>query len=332
MKEKIDFVLIWVDGNDKEWQKEKNKYLEKKDKYNDINRWRDWDNLRYWFRGVEKFAPWVNKIHFITYGHLPKWLNTDHPKINIVKHQDYIPEEYLPTFSANPIELNFHRISDLEEKFIFFNDDMFLINELSPEDYFVNGKVVDRLSENTTIATKGDDVFAHILLNDIGIINKHFDKKTVFKENFFKWFNFKNTKGIIKTICLKPWKYFIGMEYSHLPNAYTKSTYREVWEKEYEILDSTSKNKFRTKNDVNQFIFEYWQLASGKFEFRKKTIGECLELSNDNIEDVCRKIKEQKMKVICLNDSNMEIDFENLKEHIKNAFEEILPEKSKFEL
>ena len=27
-KPKIDFVLIWVDGNDPEWQKEKNKYDE----------------------------------------------------------------------------------------------------------------------------------------------------------------------------------------------------------------------------------------------------------------------------------------------------------------
>lgn len=33
-------------------------------------RYRDWDNLQYWFRGVEKFAPWVRKIHFVTWGHL----------------------------------------------------------------------------------------------------------------------------------------------------------------------------------------------------------------------------------------------------------------------
>ena len=121
MKEDIvDFVIIWVDGNDEQWQKEKAKDSpDKNTDYRNI-RYRDWDNLQYWFRGVEKFTPWVNKVHFVTCGHLPKWLNTNNPKLNIVKHSDFIPEKYLPTFSANPIELNIHRIKDLSEKFVFF--------------------------------------------------------------------------------------------------------------------------------------------------------------------------------------------------------------------
>ncbi|MEX6137043.1 hypothetical protein [Providencia hangzhouensis] len=32
-------------------------------------------------------------------------MNINHPKINIVRHSDYIPAEFLPTFSANPIEI-----------------------------------------------------------------------------------------------------------------------------------------------------------------------------------------------------------------------------------
>ena len=30
MKEKIDFVILWVDGSDPEWLKEKNQYSEEK--------------------------------------------------------------------------------------------------------------------------------------------------------------------------------------------------------------------------------------------------------------------------------------------------------------
>ena len=82
---------------------------------------------RWWFRAVEKFAPWVNKIHFVTYGHLPKWLNIDNPKLNIAKHSDFIPQKYLPTFSSFPIEVNLHRIKGLAERFVYFNDDMFLL-------------------------------------------------------------------------------------------------------------------------------------------------------------------------------------------------------------
>lgn len=104
----IDFVILWVDGNDENWINEKKKYEKEKGKNDDarVVRYRDWNNLQYWFRGVEKFTPWVRKIHFVTWGHIPQWLDTSNPKINIVKHTDFIPKEYLPTFSCYPIELN----------------------------------------------------------------------------------------------------------------------------------------------------------------------------------------------------------------------------------
>jgi len=120
MNKPIDFVMIWVDGNDPEWQKEKAKYDGSVvTTANSEVRYRDWDNLQYWFRAVEKYAPWVNKIHFVTWGHIPKWLDTTNPKLNIVKHSDFIPEEYLPTFSSHTIELNLHRIEGLAEIFQF---------------------------------------------------------------------------------------------------------------------------------------------------------------------------------------------------------------------
>ena len=82
MNEKIDIVLLWVDGNDEKWQMEKKKY--KANKGDDsIIRYRDCDNLQYVFRGIEKYAKWVNKIFFITYGHLPKWLNVNNEKLVI---------------------------------------------------------------------------------------------------------------------------------------------------------------------------------------------------------------------------------------------------------
>lgn len=92
----IDFVITWVDGNDPDWQKQKMEYSMQPDlsqKQDDRKeRYRDWDLLRYWFRGVERFAPWVRRIHFVTWGHLPSWLNKEHPKLNIVNHKDFIPK------------------------------------------------------------------------------------------------------------------------------------------------------------------------------------------------------------------------------------------------
>ena len=64
----IDFVVLWVDGNDPAWQSEKAKYSpQKTDDSNSANRFRDWGLMPYWFRAIEKFTPWVRKIHFVTW-------------------------------------------------------------------------------------------------------------------------------------------------------------------------------------------------------------------------------------------------------------------------
>ena len=71
----IDFVVLWVDGNDPEWRAEKAKYQGAvTDDSNSVNRFRDWGLMPYWFRAVEKFTPWVHKIHFVTCGHVPEFL------------------------------------------------------------------------------------------------------------------------------------------------------------------------------------------------------------------------------------------------------------------
>lgn len=133
----IDFVILWVDGNDPDWQAEKSRYQsEKEDDSNTVNRYRDWNLLPYWFRAVENFAPWVRKIHFVTWGHVPKFLQLENSKLHIVRHDEFIPEDYLPTFSSHAIEMNIHRIPGLAEHFVYFNDDMFLLRPFEKEDFF----------------------------------------------------------------------------------------------------------------------------------------------------------------------------------------------------
>ena len=178
MQKPIDFVIIWVDGNDREWQAEKARYDGKTvTNANSEVRFRDWDNLQYWFRGVERFAPWVNKIHFVTWGHLPKWLDTSNPKLNIVKHSDFIPEEYLPTFSSHTIELNLHRIEGLAEQFVYFNDDIFINAPVKPEDFFKEGLPLDVGAINCIYFGKDSAGFFHAA--NLVIINSHFNKKQV---------------------------------------------------------------------------------------------------------------------------------------------------------
>ena len=137
--EKIDFVVTYLDSTDKKWQEERAKYSgENLDSRNSEARYRNMDNFQYWFRAIERYAPWVNKIHLVTWGHVPEWLDTTNPKINIVKHDDYIPKEYLPTFNSNVLDLNLDRIPGLSENFVYFNDDIFLNSKTEPSDFFKN--------------------------------------------------------------------------------------------------------------------------------------------------------------------------------------------------
>ncbi|WP_370840216.1 stealth family protein [Megamonas funiformis] len=180
----IDFVVTWVDGNDPIWQAEKAKYSPNKNADNRNVRFRDWDNMQYWFRAVEKFAPWVNKIHFVTYGHLPKWLNTNNPKLNIAKHSDFIPQKYLPTFSSRTIEFNLHRIENLTERFVYFNDDMFLLRPVKRELFFAGKDCLptDFAITSTLSVTDKKDTVQYAKFNNIVILNSHFDKKEQMKK------------------------------------------------------------------------------------------------------------------------------------------------------
>ena len=110
----IDFVVTWVDNSDPQWQNEFEQYKTDTvaNEENSHIRYSEHGLLRYWFRGVEKFAPWVRKIHFVTNGQYPAWLNLNNSKLHFVRHSDYIDSKYLPLFNSHPIENNLHRIKD----------------------------------------------------------------------------------------------------------------------------------------------------------------------------------------------------------------------------
>lgn len=331
MNEKIDFVITWVDGNDKEWQDEKKKYSPDKENDDAVFRYRDWDLLKYWFRGVEKFAPWVNNIYFVTCGHYPQWLNLKNEKLKIVKHSDFMPEQYLPTFSSHSIELNLYKIENLSENFVYFNDDMFLINTVKDTDFFKNNIPCDSAVLSPYIPTQYDDL-SILCWNMIGIINEHYNKNVQIKRNFFKWFNFKYGTKLIRTILMITWPRFSGFYETHMPNSFHKTTFEDVWKKENEILDNTCVEKFRNlKTHVNQWIFRYWQLAKGDFVPRNIKLSKYFDLSNDNYYKIERYISSQRGKIICLNDTNEVDNFDNKKNILKSSFEKILPEKSSFE-
>ena len=330
----IDFVVLWVDGSDPEWFAEKRKYQASvSDESNAANRFRDWGLMPYWFRAVEQFTPWVRKIHFVTWGHVPAWLNLDHPKLHHVKHSEYIPEDYLPTFNANTIEMNIHRIPDLAEHFVYFNDDMFMLRAMEKEDFFRGGLPCTYGAEIPLQFLGNPGIWQHLITNDMRALNNHFNKRDQVRlhhkkylSRAYRWQDNVRTKAVEM---LFP-EAFLGFKNLHAPAAFRRQTFEEIWKKEPELLHETSLHRFRTNDDVNQWLAIWWQVAGGAFS--PYVVDNVVEdVTETTVDALFNIITSKNHDMICVNDPAEDVDVEALSIKLKTAFETILPDKSSFE-
>ncbi len=332
MSTEIDFVVTWVDGSDPEWRKEKACYSPKGIADDNEVRYRDWDIFRYWFRGVEKFALWVRKIHFVTWGHLPSWLDTSNPKLHIVNHKDYLPKDILPTYNSTVLELYLHKIPDLAEKFVYFNDDMMITKPMKPEDFFIGGKPCDMLAFQPVVANPKNPTMTHHYINTSLVLCKYFDKRKNVIENPGNYFKIGYPPLYFFYNMLElGFPLYTGFYTVHGPSPFCKRTFETVWEKESELLKSASCNRFRSDTDIPPNVFREWQKLSGDFVPKNvQKFFKYYELGR-NEEELFKDIRKQTKKVICINDGEFKGNAEELKCRLHRAFEAILPEKSSFE-
>lgn len=333
----IDFIVSWVDGNDEEWLAKKNKYLEKNTAFVDVRkrRFRDWNNFEYWFRGVEKYAPWVNHIYLLTPGHYPKWLNLDNEKITLINQDTLFEEKYLPTFNNCAVELLMYKIPGLSEHFVYFNDDMFIVAPTKPEDYFKNGLPRDRaaFAANPVKVDKNGKGICNIVHTNTALVARYFDKDEVFKKNKKKFLSLKNGRDLIKTITAIPYVDFVGFNEPHTANSYLKSTFVDLWEKANVEMTKGISARFREEYAYSQWGVRYWQICMGNFEVREKDFSKMFDVVHtENAKSVAQFIKKPNKKVICINDDAEEDEFDAIADTVRNAFKEALPDKSKFEL
>ncbi|MDR2413130.1 MAG: Stealth CR1 domain-containing protein [Rickettsiales bacterium] len=256
MPKKIDLVYLWVDGNDRKWKKEKDRWLNKikseKEIYHDAAvaaRWHDNDELRYSLRSAEKFVPWINHIFIITgFGHVPKWLDISNPKITIIPHEAIMPADSLPTFNSNAIEMCLMNIPNLSEYFLLANDDTFFGRPLPP-DFFYD--------------KKGRGI--------IWYTNNH-----KIKRNFGLWLEKLDGYGQTLALSAKLIRDIFGKNYKKLRPAhnidpYIKSSIMQVRSHPMIVqqIDNQIRNKFRTNYELQRWIFSLYDHVHNKNVFRR---------------------------------------------------------------
>jgi len=173
----VDVVYTWVNTRDKNWQSLKNKYSNKNIDYdNNDKRWtvtkRPYDEILLSIKSVRKYLPWVKNIYVIAQRpqSLPNWILKQY-NVKMVYHDEIFPDNNsLPTFNSIAIETNLHRVPGLSEKFIYFNDDMYINKPIPKKQFFRNNKPIFRY--NTSYS---------LILNVINLKafkhgNKHYDQ------------------------------------------------------------------------------------------------------------------------------------------------------------
>ena len=334
----IDFVVTWLDSSDPVWQESLFAYSQNAKGRKEKARFRDMNLFHYWFRAVEMYAPWVHKVYLVTNGKFPDWINRDNPKLVLVKHEDYIPKEYLPTFNCRVIELHLHKIQGLSEHFVYFNDDMILNSPLKPDYFFYKGLPCDINKEtcfNVPIYTEADKFGTYMaMMADIGIINSHFKRNQTVSQSPKRWFGLHlGVNGLIMTLMLARQRLFVGFSNYHTEQAYLKSAFNEVWDAEPDIMRASC-TRFREDNTVNSYIFRYWQLAANRFHPLKRKGAFFFLIKRGVLKDVEKALHDAKIKSICLNDTPLcaDDDFEYIGNHLYTLLNNKLPNKSSFEL
>lgn len=301
----IDFVLPWLDHKDHDWCDNYYQYSNEKE-FDFETRFRDWGWLRFWLRGVECYAPWVHRIFILSVNPRPSWLKADHPKLVWVDHKEFIPSEYLPTFCANTIELNLHRIDGLSEHFVYFNDDMLLNAPVSPEYYFRNGMPVDASAEalfympHCENGTWGTQIMEYC---NVGLLKRHFHRSEVVKGNWWKWYgSYLPISFRIKAFLVGRQSEFVNFYTPHLEKPLLKSVFDEVWDAEPVFLKNSC-SRFRKNFSANVYLMRLWHLASNRFyPDRCRLKGHYYEILPETINAICFEIEKGHTSSICLND------------------------------
>lgn len=222
-----------------------------------------------------------------------------------------------------------HKIPDLSEQFVYFNDDFYITNHIDPKRFFDNGlpKDIAAFRKNTGLSQ-----FEKMLKNNIRLINKHFDKKEVFKRDAWKWYDPSyGSRGRLNHL-LKFYNKFITLRTPHNAQPFLKSTFEDVWEKCDEELTAMSSHRFRSNNDYTPELFKTWQICSSNFipynTYKDSKMFPLMIKSKKAI----KAVREQTYSLVCLNDNVHIRNYKQTMENIKSSFEAILPDKSSFEI
>lgn len=260
LKNEIDVVIAWVDGNDPHHKNKIKPYLTPKAQQSDDiagpTRYLSSGEIFYCVASILRFAPFVRKIFVVTDEQNPNldtFIKKNFPEnkipIEIVDHHVIFRgyEEYLPVFNSRAVETCTYRIPGLSENYVYFNDDVFLIRPIQKSDWFVDEKIVAYGNWRS--------LFIDRLLWLIKPM-----------KNGHKPVGFKDGMIMAARKYGKKWRYF---HLDHLPHPLKKSVIANYFEKNPQHFTSNISHKFRSGKQFNtQELFYLSMFDEAKVEIK----------------------------------------------------------------
>lgn len=243
----VDIVYLWVDGSDPAWQAKRNEALGRKGEGGYMQqavaegRFVQSDELRYSLRSLAMYAPWIRRIHILTDGQCPSWLNTDNPKIHLVSHAEVMAPELLPTFNSTAIEMHLAQIPSLADHFLFANDDMFFGRAVGKEFFFdAEGRAIARM------------------------VPVHYNpRKAKHRNNIYRTHVYRSSRLVAEATGHK-----IAYQPHHNIDAYRKEDVVAALERWPELAEESRHNKFRKPTGLHRTAFLFYAVAQGRAKMK----------------------------------------------------------------
>ena len=293
--EKIDAVITWVDGSEPNYKLKLEENLKNKKIIN--RQYLQANEIHFCVASIIKFAPFIRKIFIVTDNQKPNLTEVGHlvslNKVEIIDYKEIFRDnmESLPTFNIRSIDALLFKIKNLSNKFIYFNDDMFLIKETSKEEWFKDNKAVLTGSWTKTYNNKLIKTISQRIKNLLNI-RPSFNAAQSKAANIAGFHN----------------KYFKSY---HCGRPQIKSVIKDFYDKNPQILTNQIRHKFRDGRQYMPYSLCWHHLIKENLHVESSSnklveINKSRNLSAKKLEKILRSIDlKAEVKFLNIQDLNM---------------------------
>ncbi|MET8577387.1 stealth family protein [Streptomyces sp. NPDC005012] len=283
----IDVVYTWVDGSDPQLAAQREAYRGGSAAPRRIHaretgasRYTSHDELKYSLRSLEMYAPFVRNVYIVTDGQTPPWLDTSAAGVQVVDHKEIFSDtSVLPVFNSHAIGTQLHHIDGLSERYLYFNDDVFVGRPVTGEHFF-HGNGVAKLPFSPFQYGLGSPLGDEPAPNSAG----------------------KNVRRLL----LAEHGRFAVNKFMHTPHPQIRAVMREIEELFREDVERTSASRFRDVTDIamgaslhHHHAYLTGRAVPGSYKLRYVDVAR-----EESAERLAELLETRGFDFFCLNDVN----------------------------